>query len=75
MTRKAIALIVAGVVAVAVLTVVLASSLGGSDAAATHSMPDGRTMQGESMQGMPGGSSTDGMEEMPDGSSMGGMEH
>ena len=65
MTGKAVALIVAAVVAVAAVTVVLAVALGGSDThPATHAMPNGQQMKGGSMESM---------HTMPDGSSMGGM--
>ena len=53
MSKKALAVLVAGVLAVAGGAAALAASLGGSDNNQTvHTMPNGHTMSGDSMSDM-----------------------
>lgn len=49
MTRKALAILLAAVAAVAVGAVLLATSLGGGHGSTLHTMPDGQKMDGSTM--------------------------
>lgn len=49
MTKRALAVLIAVVVAVGAGAAVIASSIGGSDAPPTHTMDDGKTMDGSQM--------------------------
>lgn len=65
MTKRALTILIAAIVAVGLATAVIASSVGGDgDGSPSHAMPGGQTMTGESMtnttHGMGDGSTMDG---------------
>ena len=55
MTKRALIILIAAVLAVGFATVAIATSIGGDDSNQPgHTMPGGETMEGESMEGMEG---------------------
>ena len=62
MTKRALTILVVAVVAVGGATAAIATSLGGDDAPAAHTMPNGHTMEGGSMHTMSDGHSMSGAE-------------
>jgi len=52
MTKRSLTILIVALVVIAGATAAIASSMGGSDNGAEHTMPGGETMTGESMEDM-----------------------
>ena len=60
MTKRALTILLVAILVVGGATAVIASSIGGSDPAPTHAMPNGQTMKGDSMDNSQRHSMSDG---------------
>lgn len=72
MTKRGLIILVVAVLAVGFAAAAIASSMGGSDEAARHAMPNGQTMEGESMDDGSTGEMPTTQHEMPSGKTMPG---
>ena len=73
MSKRALIFLVVAVVAVGFAAVAIASSVGGSsDEPATHTMQNGQTMEGKSMNSGSSGGMPSTQHQMPNGQEMGG---
>ena len=72
MTKRSLTILIVAVLVIGFAAAAIASSMGGSDEAATHVMPNGQTMEGQGMDDGSMGEMPTTQHEMPSGKTMPG---